>query len=353
MVELATAYISIVAETSGIPKSVKSALGQAEGQAQQSGQRMGSTMSTAMGTALGIGASKAIGVGMQAVSTAFTKGFDRLNAIDQATGKLAGLGSSTQETARVMDSALASVKGTAFGLGDSATIAASAIAAGIKPGQDLTKYLSLTADAATIAGASLGEMGSIFNGVQTSGNAMNDSLGQLADRGIPIYQWLGQEMGVAAGEVEDLASKGEVSSEVFFAAIRKNIGGAALESGKTVKGSFENMIAALGRLGAAVEEPGFNRLPAFFGDVTARIDAFTPKAKELAAAFDSKVFDEWGPKVREAFASFEETGAIDDLKSTLAGLMDTLASMAPAVGGSSRLCRRRRPRWVSRAGRSS
>ncbi|UZF57714.1 tape measure protein [Gordonia polyisoprenivorans] len=333
MVELATAYISIVSDASGIPRSVRSALGQAEGQARQSGQRMGSTMSTALGTALGIGASKAVGAATSAISTALSAGFDRLNAIDQAKGKLAGLGNSTQTTARVMDSALASVKGTAFGLGDAATIAASAIAAGIKPGQDLTKYLSMTADAATIAGSSLGDMGSILNGVQTSGNAMNDSLGQLADRGIPIYQWLGEEMGVTAGEVEDLASKGKVSSEVFFAAIQKNIGGAALESGKTVQGSFNNVKAALGRLGAAVEEPGFTRLPGFFTDLTARIDAFTPKAKEMALAFDSKVFDEWGPKIQDALAAFEKTGSIDEFKTTLKGLADALVGAGPAVAG--------------------
>ncbi|MDP1097765.1 hypothetical protein Q6288_27150, partial [Klebsiella quasipneumoniae] len=92
-----------------------------------------------------------------------TQGMARVVAIDDAKGKLAGLGHTAEGVTTIMDSALASVKGTAFGLGDAAGIAASAVAAGIKPGEELTKYLTLTGDAATIAGSSLEEMGSIFN----------------------------------------------------------------------------------------------------------------------------------------------------------------------------------------------
>lgn len=330
--EIATAYLSIVPETSKIAPGVRTALGAAQRDADSAGRSMGDRMSGALGGALKAGAAAAGATAAAAIGTTMVKGFQRLDAIDQAKGKLSGLGHTAASTGKIMDSALASVKGTAYGLGDAATIAASAVAAGVKPGQDLTKYLSMTADAAAIAGTSLGDMGLILNQVQTGQQAYTDDLNQLADRGIPIYQWLGQEMGVAASEVKGLAAEGKVSSEVLFAAIQKNIGGAAKESGKTVRGAFDNMLAAMGRLGAAVEGPTFARLPAFFSEVTARIDEVTPAAQSMAEAFDAKVFDEWGPKIREALEAFRESDMVRDAQNVFTGLSSAVVDLAPSIG---------------------
>lgn len=332
MPELAVGYIQLVAETSRIPPAIRQALNSGDAAASNAGRSMGDRMSSALGGALKKGAAAAGAAGIAAAGVAMTKGFQRLQAIDDAKGKLEGLGHTTASTAKIMDSAMASVKGTAYGLGDAATIAAGAVAAGVKPGQELTKYLSMTADAASIAGVELGEMGSILNTVQTSGSAMNDSLDQMAERGIPIFQWLAEEMGVTAGEVQDLASKGEVSSDIFFKAIQKNIGGAAQAAGKTVRGSFSNMIAALGRLGAAAQAPSFARLPGTFTSITAAIDKVTPKVKDFAIAFDAKVFDEWAPRAREAFEAFKDTGILGDSKSAFVGLSEAAVALLPALG---------------------
>lgn len=333
MVELATAWITIVPETSQIPRQINAALGQADRQAAAAGKSMGGKMSSALGAALKTGGVAAAAAGTAAIGTAMVAGFKRLDAIDQAKGKLSALGASTQTTAKVMDSALASVKGTAYGLGDAATISASAMAAGVKPGADLTKYLTMTADASAIAGSSLSDMGAIMNQVQTGQMAYTDDLNQLADRGIPIYQWLGQEAGKSGAEIKKMASKGQISSEMFFAAIQKNVGGAAKTIGSsTVKGGFENLKAALGRLGAAAEGPGFARLPGMFTSLTGSIDDLTPKAKELATAFDAKVFDEWAPKIKEAFAQFQKTGEIDHVRTVFNGLFEALKGIAPSIG---------------------
>ena len=225
-VELATAYVSIVPDTSKIAPGVRKALTGVDGQAAAAGKSAGSKMSAALGTALKGGALAAGTAAAAGIGVALTKGFQRLSAIDDAKGKLEGLGHTTQSTQKIMDSALESVKGTAYGLGDAATIAASAVAAGVKPGQQLTKYLSSIGDAASIAGTGLSEMGLIFNQVQTGQAAYTDDLNQLASRGIPIYQWLAEEAKISAGEVKKLASEGKISSELFFNAINKNIGGA-------------------------------------------------------------------------------------------------------------------------------
>ncbi|WP_411815572.1 tape measure protein [Gordonia sp. SND2] len=333
MTELATAYVSIVADTRRIAPDVKKALGQADASASAAGKSMGGKMSSALGLALKTGAATAAAAGVGAIGTAMVKGFQRLSAIDDAKGKLAGLGTTAADTAKIMDSALTAVKGTAFGLGDAATIAGNAVAAGIKPGQELTKYLSMTADAASIAGVSLSDMGSILNQVQTGQMAYTDDLNQLADRGIPIYQWLAKEAGVTGAEVKKMASDGKISSEMFFAAIQKNIGGAAQEAGKTVRGGFQNMIAALGRLGAAAEQPFFSRLPGMFAGATTAIDNMTPTVTRLAEALDQKIFDEWGPKLRDAFEAAKSSGVLDNTKDTMRGLAEAAKDAWPSLVG--------------------
>lgn len=200
-------------------------------------------------------------------------GISRALNIEDAQAKLKGLGHDAESVTTIMDSALASVRGTAYGLDAAATIAASAVAAGIKPGQELTKYLSLTADAATIAGVSLDEMGSIFNKVQTGQKAYTQELNQLADRGIPIYQWLQEELGVTQEALRDMVAAGEVDAETYFRAIQKNIGGAALESGKTTRGAWNNMLAAMSRVGQQIVSGPITNVRKGFMDITKWIDA--------------------------------------------------------------------------------
>ena len=334
-VEVGTAYISIVAQTSGIPRQLRSALGTASSIADQEGQAAGNRLASGLGKTLKVGGVAAMAAAGTAMGVALTKGLERLTAIDDAEGKLAGLGHSAEGTAKIMQSALAAVKGTAYGLGDAATIAASAVAAGVKPGKDLTKYLTLTADAAAIAGTDLGEMGSIMNGVRTSGSAMTDTLNQLSDRGVPIFQWLQEEVGLTGADFEKFVTDGKVSAEIFEAAIAKNIGGAAQASGKTVRGAFANMQAAMGRLGAAALKPTFERLPATFTSLTKTIDGATPALVEFSEALDTKVFDEWIPKAKDAWATFSESefaqDAVERISKVLGSAADSATDLAPAA----------------------
>ncbi len=251
------------------------------------------------------------GVGLAAgavIGTALSQGMKRMVAIDDAKGKLAGLGHTAEGVAGIMDSALAAVRGTAFGLGDAATIAASAVAAGVQPGQELTRYLSLTADAATIAGSSLSEMGSILNKVTTMNKAYTDDLNMLADRGIPIYQWLQEEYGVTADTLSDMVKKGQVDAATFRKVIEENIGGAALESGKTLRGSFENMKAALGRLGEGALTPFMPLMQNGLAAVTRWADQITPKVKEVAQGVADGLLD-MGRAFQSNGASVEGTAS--------------------------------------------
>lgn len=215
---------------------------------------------------------------------ALQRGFSRLNAIEQAQAKLRGLGHDAKSIQGIMTSALASVKGTAFGLDEAATAAASAVAAGIKPGKELTRYLKLTADAATIAGTSFKDMGTIINQVTTAGRAQTDDLNQLADRGIPIYQWLAKQYKVNTIELRKMVSAGKVDAATFRKVIEDNIGGAALESGATTQGAFKNMQASLGRVGANLLSGLFPQLRLGFVNITKALGPVEDQAKVVGAA---------------------------------------------------------------------
>ncbi|MFE7605780.1 tape measure protein [Brachybacterium paraconglomeratum] len=180
-----------------------------------------------------------------------SKGFGRLTAIENAESKLSGLGHSAKNVESIMDNALASVKGTSYGMDEAATTAASAVAAGIEPGKELEKYLGLVGDAAAIAGTDMASMGSIFNKVATSGKVQGDVFAQLGDQGIPIVQLLAEQMGVSAEEVYKLGAAGDISSDMFLEAM-SSMEGAALKAGDTTSGALKNAGAAISRLGATL-----------------------------------------------------------------------------------------------------
>ncbi len=177
-------------------------------------------------------------------------GFDRLRTIDDAQGKLRGLGNDATQIASVTDSALKAVQGTAFGLGDAATIAASAMAAGVGSGEELTRYLKLVANTAAVTGDSLMSVGNTLNNVRTLNAAYNDSLQILSQKGLPVYQLLAEQIGVTTAEVKKLASEGKISAAELEQAIAGKVGSAAKEMGKSFSGVLENLQASFSRTGA-------------------------------------------------------------------------------------------------------
>lgn len=255
------------------------------------------------------------------------KGFKRLTGIDDARAKLKGLGHTAENVESIMKNALESVRGTSYGLDAAATTAAGAVAAGVQPGKDLTRYLSLTADAAAEAGISMSDMGSIINKVQTSGVAMSDNLNQLADRGLPIFQWIADEAGVSATAVKDMAAKGQISSEMFLNAIEKNIGGAAKTIGEeSFTAALANMGASLSRIGANFLNAGnsgkgaFDQLKPLIGEVTEMLGGIEDKAVIWGETLGNAV-----SVVVDKFHELKED--FDELSETQQGVIKNAAGM--------------------------
>lgn len=284
-IEIATAYVSILASTDKLAPSIMKGTSGLDSSLQKRGSGLGSSLMKGIGGAAVGAAAVTAGAVVGTLGVALTRGFQRLNSLDQATSKLEGLGHSAESVQQIMDDSLAAVKGTAFGMDEAASTAASAVAAGVKPGEELQRTLSLVADASTIAGTSMGDMGSIFNKVAGTGKIQGEVIAQLGERGIPILQLLADEMGVSADQVADMASRGEIDFARFQNAMEAGMGGAALKSGETFEGAVANMNASLGRIGAGFLGPVFEELAPTITAITDAMGPLEAIAGELGTKF--------------------------------------------------------------------
>jgi tape measure domain-containing protein len=235
------------------------------------------------------GLAVAAGAAITGVAAIAGKGLSRALNIQDAKAQLVGLGNSVTDVDAIMTNALDSVRGTAFGLDAAATIAASSVAAGIKPGEALTRTLKLTADAATIGKSSLSEMGDMVNKVATNGKLTTEVLQQFQGRGIPLLQMVADQYGVTAEKASEMVSKGKVDFATFQTALEKGVGGAALSSGSTARGAFANIGAAFSRLGALFVGTAVDGAPKLFTSIAGAIDRGTEALKPFAAQFSAKL----------------------------------------------------------------
>lgn len=278
-VELATAYVSIVPSTKGLGKSISSEFKGAEVEASKSGTRMGSALKAKLGSALKGGA-VAIGAATGAlIASGLAGGFKRLDAIDQAKAKFKALGHSAREVDSLINDVTASVKGTAFSTSEAADTAAMALAAGIKPGKELTGVLTTIGDAAAFANKDFAELSPAFTKAMNSGKVMGDSLAQLTENGIPATQALAKHFGKTTEEISKMASEGKISFNDLKEALDETIGGTALRQGETFSGALKNMRTALSRIGETILSTPFKMGPQTFSAIGVALDRVNDKAK--------------------------------------------------------------------------
>ena len=245
-IELGKAYVQVIPSTRDIKGLLTNEL---------TGATSSAASTSGKGFAAGFGKAAIKTFGAVGLATTmgevFTKGFSRMTAIDEAKAKLTALGHSTESVAQIAENANKAVKGTAYGMDTAMTAAASATAAGIAPGKELTKYLTLMGDAAAVAGIDMGEMGSIFNKVAANGKITTEEMNQLADRGIPIWQLLSKTTGTSMDEMRDAVTAGKFDIQDLQNAIESGMGGAAKTIGSTtITGAISNIGASISRIGA-------------------------------------------------------------------------------------------------------
>ena len=280
--ELGTGYIIISPSTKGLGKAIE---GDISSSAEKGADGASKTLLQRVGGAFGkigkIGVAATAAVGGALVGLAAKGGFDRALNIERAQTKLKALGHDTRSVDGIMNDALASVKGTAFGLGDAASVAAGLVASGVKQGGQLQTVLKTVGDTAQIAGVEFKDMGVIFGKVAATGKLQGDEMLQLMEAGIPVLQYLADHFQVTAEEAQKMVSDGKVSFADFEAAMREHVGGAALSAGESFDGAMANVKAALSRLGESVATPVIKGLTGLFNQAIPLIDGFTAAAKPM------------------------------------------------------------------------
>lgn len=335
--DIGVVYVHVEPSGKGFGKSLEGDIGDAISKASRKGSN---TLISKIGGAfgkigkVGTGAIATIAGGITALAA--KGGFTRALNIEAAQAKLKGLGHDSASVTEIMNDALASVKGTAFGLGDAATVAASLSASGVKEGGELTQVLKTVADTAQISGRSLTDIGTIFGSVAARGKLQGDDMLQLMSSGIPVLQMLGKHLNKTSAEVSDMVSDGKIDFQTFADAMQEGLGGAAQSAGTTFTGALANVKAALSRLGETAATPVLNGLRGLFNQAIPLIDAFTAAVKptlEQVGAGLQKGLEQAIPTAAAFFDKLGKSQTVQQFASYLASLKDDLKELGSSLSG--------------------
>lgn len=305
-------------------------------------------------------------------------GLARALNIETAQATMGALGYSADSVAEITNNALAAVEGTIYSLDEAIKVSTNALAAGIKQGDQLTGYLRSVAGASALTGASLEDMGYVYNKITANGVAWTEELNMVADRGVPIFQWLAESYGVSQAALRKMVQDGEVSAERFLTVMNDKVGKVATMSADTTKGAFQNMRIAMSRFGAAVftylnpiGKVLFNTTRSVIDSITKMVQpglqkffgGFTPKATEAIEKAGDRVknffngigenkkiqgfidrlkdIQRFGGEIKKTFAdaniftkftdAFKTAGVGGDVDNLFYGILNALVKLAPIV----------------------
>lgn len=222
-------------------KSIGSSMQSVGGQAQNMGRSLTSSITK-----------PALVAGTAMAGITAKLGFDRLVGLDSAKAKLEGLGYSTKEVGSITGQVTKAIEGGMTTMAEGTDIAAGALAAGVKEGKDLEKYIKLVGDAAVGSNRPVGEMAMIFNRVQGQGKLMTQELNMI-EEGMPGFAIaMSKNLGVSQDEFRKMVTEGKVSSEDFMTVIDDFAGGMANSYAKSWKGMAQNSKNYIGILGESM-----------------------------------------------------------------------------------------------------
>ena len=332
-IELGKAYVQIMPSAKGISGSIQKAISP---EALSAGKSAGKNIMTAISDSLSKAGSTltkyittpALGAATAVAGLASALGFKRLVGMDNAQAKLKGLGIEGKQLETVMENARNAVQGTTHTMADAANVAAGALAAGVKEGADLERYIKLVGDAATGANAPMGEMAQIFNRIQGTGKLMGTELEMIEYRLPGFSQALAKHLGVAPEKMREMVSEGKVSVDDFLAVMEGYAGGMSAAYAETWSGLKDNVLANIGIIGEALLEGLFE-------------DGKKGMAEFLDYLRNSEGLKEWaretGETLRNVFATIVEfvKNAINwwtNLDGSTKNLIMTIAGIAVAIG---------------------
>ncbi len=234
-------------------------------------------------------------------------GWKRLVGLDSAQAQLKGLGYNTEEVGRISDQVTTAIEGGMTTMAEGTEVAAGAMAAGVKEGKDLERYIKLVGDAAVGSNRPVGEMAQIFNRVQGSGKLMTQELNMI-EMGMPGFaQAMADSLGVPQDEFRKMVTAGEISSKEFMDVMDDFAGGMAEAYADSWQGMVANTKAYIGIIGENLLGGVFEKSKESIREF---IDIISSESVQEKAA-------EIGENVGEAFS-----GMVDKVKDAIKWFRD-------------------------------
>ena len=171
---------------------------------------------------------------------------------------------------------------TQFGVEDLTTTFIKLKASGIEPTEDL---LTLFTDTAAVTTDQIGSLQAITDlfARTTSGGLGLEELNRLADRGVPVFRILEEQLGLARLQISEVGKTAEGSKKILNAlskGLRADFGGATANVVDNLSTQFSNLSIALKN---SADEFGQGLSPVL-KDTTAELTAFIENNEETIAA---------------------------------------------------------------------
>lgn len=262
--DLGKAFVQIMPSAKGISANIQKII---EPEAIKAGQSAGKNIAKSMADSLGKAGSTltkhittpALTAASAVAGVVGALGFKRLVGMDNAQAKLKGLGIEGQQLEKVMESAKNAVLGTTHTLADGAYVAAGALAAGVKEGAELERYIKIIGDTAVAAEAPMSEVAQIFNRIQSAGKIARTELDMLNYRLPGFENSLMEHVGAASQDAfDEMVRAGKVSSADVLDTIEELAGGMSEAFAGTWMGIGKNILSNIGMIGEGLLEGVFD-----------------------------------------------------------------------------------------------
>lgn len=151
-------------------------------------------------------------------------------SISGAEASLTGMYGSAEQAGEMLSFINKEFGGTRVGAAAMNDMAVSFGYMGIE-GEKAEKIMRNVADAVEFAGGSSTHVESVSGALinaQNAGTVFNDTLNQISGNGVPIFEALGEQLGVTSGEIKEMASNGEISFEELMETM-ENLSGPSMD----------------------------------------------------------------------------------------------------------------------------
>lgn len=133
--------------------------------------------------------------------------------------------------------------------------------------KDIRNYVPILGDVAAVLGGgteTVKGLGIAIGQMNAKGKVSAEEMMQLAERGVPAWQFLADSMGLSVAEVQKLGSEGKLLAKdaipAIMAGMEKTFGGGTQEYMKTTKGQFENLTESAQQFAGQLTQPAYTWL---------------------------------------------------------------------------------------------